>query len=310
MGIGVMLLEFLSPIMQELSYLMPGEVFPEFFRLEMLQRSLLAAIIVSIVAGYLGSFLLVRNLALIGDGLAHVSFGGVAVGIVLGATSPLNYALVASVTASILIYELQSRSILSGDASIAIFLTGMLAFGLVYLRYSGVGITIEVESYLWGDLLLTSSSDLDTIAFFCILSYVFLIIMQPVLLATAVDPLSSHVQGMPVRQIGLLFSVITAIVVVTMVQVVGTLLVTALLVTPAATAQLFSGSFKACLFWSQVFALASVFLGLYFSAELDTGSGAMIALVAAILFAIVGAIIVLKNSISSPLRGSKQAGET
>ena len=178
MGIGVMLLEFLSPIMQELSYLMPGEVFPEFFRIEMFQRSLLAAVIVSIVAGYLGSFLLVRNLALIGDGLAHVSFGGVAVGIVLGATSPLEYAMVASVTSAILIYELQSRNILSGDASIAIFLTGMLAFGLVYLRYSGVGITIEVESYLWGDLLLTSSNDLDIIAFFCILSYVFLIILQ------------------------------------------------------------------------------------------------------------------------------------
>ena len=72
-----------------------------------------------------------------------------------------------------------------------------------------------------------------------------------------------------------------------MVQVVGTLLVTALLVTPAATAQLFSRSFRACLFWSQVFGLASVFLGLYFSAELNTGSGAMIALVAAVIFAIV-----------------------
>ena len=134
--------------------------------------------------------------------------------------------------------------------------------------------------------------------------------MQPILLATAVDPLSSHVQGIPVRQIGLLFSVITAIVVVTMVQVVGTLLVTALLVTPAATAQLISRSFRSCLFWSQVFGLASVILGLYFSAELDTGSGAMIALVAAILFAIVGATVALKSTISSLSRESKQAGDT
>ena len=208
---------------------MPGEVFPMFFTLEMFQRSVLAAIIVSIVAGYLGSFLLARNLALIGEGLAHVSFGGVAVGIVVGATSPLEYALVASVTSAILIYELQSRDILAGDASIAIFLTGMLAFGLVLLRYYGVGITIEVESYLWGDLLLTSSSDLDMIAFYCIISYLLLIILQPVLLATAVDPLSSHVQGIPVRQIGLLFSVITAVVAVTMVQVVGALLVLSLI---------------------------------------------------------------------------------
>ena len=72
-----------------------------------------------------------------------------------------------------------------------------------------------------------------------------------------------------------------------MVQVVGTLLVTALLVTPAATAQLVGRSFRSCLAWTQFFGLSSVFLGLYFSAELDTGSGAMIALVAAIIFSIV-----------------------
>tara|TARA_B100001564_G_C20247642_1_gene493453 strand:- start:272 stop:550 length:279 start_codon:yes stop_codon:yes gene_type:complete len=72
-----------------------------------------------------------------------------------------------------------------------------------------------------------------------------------------------------------------------MVQVVGTLLVTALLVTPAATAQLVGRSFRSCLIWTQIFGLSAVFLGLYFSAELDTGSGAMIALVAAVIFAIV-----------------------
>ena len=287
MGIGTMILEIIAPLMESIAPMMPGVTFPKFFTLEMFQRSLLAAVMVAIVAGFLGSFLLIRNLALIGDGLAHVSFGGVAIGIVLGATSPLWYALVFSVTASILIFELQSREILTGDASIAIFLTGMLAFGLVVLRYSGVGITVEVESYLWGSLLLTSSQDLDLIASISIVSFVLLVIIRPVLLATTVDPLAAQVQGIPVRTIGQLFSVITAAVAVSMVQVVGTLLVTALLVTPAATAQLVGRSFRSCLIWTQIFGLSAVFLGLYFSAELDTGSGAMIALVAAVIFAIV-----------------------
>ena len=287
MGIGTMILEIIAPLMESIAPMMPGVTFPKFFTLEMFQRSLLAAVMVAIVAGFLGSFLLIRNLALIGDGLAHVSFGGVAIGIVLGATSPLWYALVFSVTASILIFELQSREILTGDASIAIFLTGMLAFGLVVLRYSGVGITIEVESYLWGSLLLTSSQDLDLISSISIVSFVLLVIIRPVLLATTVDPLAAQVQGIPVRSIGQLFSVITAAVAVSMVQVVGTLLVTALLVTPAATAQLVGRSFRSCLIWTQIFGLSAVFLGLYFSAELDTGSGAMIALVAAVIFAIV-----------------------
>lgn len=287
MGIGTMILEIIAPLMESIAPMMPGVTFPKFFTLEMFQRSLLAAVMVAIVAGFLGSFLLIRNLALIGDGLAHVSFGGVAIGIVLGATSPLWYALVFSVTASILIFELQSREILTGDASIAIFLTGMLAFGLVVLRYSGVGITVEVESYLWGSLLLTSSQSLDLIASISIVSFVLLVIIRPVLLATTVDPLAAQVQGIPVRTIGQLFSVITAAVAVSMVQVVGTLLVTALLVTPAATAQLVGRSFRSCLIWTQIFGLSAVFLGLYFSAELDTGSGAMIALVSAVIFAIV-----------------------
>jgi zinc transport system permease protein len=253
----------------------------------MFQRALLAAIMVTVVAGLLGIFLLIQNLALIGDGLAHVSFGGVAVGVVLGATSPLWYALVFSITASILIHELQSREILTGDASIAIFLTGMLALGLVILRVSGGGITTEIHSYLFGNLLLIDEASLDMIALICIISIVFLASIRSTLLACTIDPMAARIQGLPVRGIGLLFSIITAAVVVSMVQVVGTLLVTALLVTPAATAQLIGRSFRSCLIWTQVFGLSSVFVGLYLSSELNAGSGSMIALVSAVVFAVV-----------------------
>ena len=300
MGIGTIILEIAAPLLESLGPLMPGDVFPYFFTMEMFQRALLAAVIVTIVSGFLGTFLLIRNLSLIGDGLAHVSFGGVAVGIVLGATSPLWYALVFSVTAAILIYEMQSREMLTGDASIAIFLTGMLALGLVILRISGGGITTDIEGYLFGNLLLIDEQDLDLISSICIISIAILAFIHPGLLATTVDPLSAQVQGIPVRAIGLLFSIITAAVVVSMVQVGGTLLVTALLVTPAATAQLVGRSFRSCLILTQVFGLSAVILGLYFSAELDTGSGSMIALVAATIFSIVAVSqVILKTVVQS-----------
>ncbi|MCH1524444.1 MAG: metal ABC transporter permease [Candidatus Thalassarchaeaceae archaeon] len=298
MGLGGVLMDIFSPLMEFIAPVMPGEVFPFFFTMELFQRALLAAIMVTIVAGFLGTFLLIRNLALIGDGLAHVSFGGVAVGIVLGATSPLWYALIFSITAAILIHEMQSREILTGDASIAIFLTGMLALGLVTLRIWGGGITSDIHGYLFGNLLLIDEADLDMISFICVVSLVLLILIRSGLLATTVDPLSARVQGLPVRGIGLLFSVITAAVVVSMVQVVGTLLVTALLVTPAATAQLVGRSFRSCLLWTQVFGLSSVLLGLYFSAEYSSGSGSMIALIAAIIFASVAILqIIIRNFI-------------
>ena len=287
MVLGKELMYILTPLLEAIAPFIPGEVFPYFFTMEMFQRALISAVLVTIVAGLLGTFLLIRNLALIGDGLAHVSFGGVAIGVVLGATSPLYYALVFSVFASIMIYELQSREILTGDASIAIFLTGMLAFGLVALRIGGGGITTDIEGYLFGNLLLIDESDLEMIAYICLFSILILFKISSGLLATTVDPLSAAVQGIPVRAIGLLFSVITAAVVVGMVQVVGALLVTSLLVTPAATAQLVGRSFRSCMIWTQIFGLSSVMLGLFFSSELETGSGSMIALVAAIIFSVV-----------------------
>jgi zinc transport system permease protein len=287
MVLGKELMYILTPLLEAIAPFIPGEVFPYFFTMEMFQRALISAVLVTIVAGLLGTFLLIRNLALIGDGLAHVSFGGVAIGVILGATSPLYYALVFSVFASIMIYELQSREILTGDASIAIFLTGMLAFGLVALRIGGGGITTDIEGYLFGNLLLIDESDLDMIAYICLFSIIILFKISSGLLATTVDPLSAAVQGIPVRGIGLLFSVITAAVVVSMVQVVGALLVTSLLVTPAATAQLVGRSFRSCMIWTQIFGLSSVMLGLYFSSELETGSGSMIALVAATIFSVV-----------------------
>ena len=249
---------------------------------------LVASVLVTVVAGFLGSFLLLRNLSLIGDGLAHVSFGGICVGLVLGSSSPLWFALLFSTIAAILIFEMQRAEILTGDASIAIFLTGMLAFGLVVLRLYGGGVTIDVEGYLFGSVLLIDEQDLDLIIFISLFSLTSIFILQNALLATTIDPIAAKVQGIPARGIGLFFSVTTAAVVVSMVQVVGTLLVTALLVTPAATAQLMGKSFRSCLIWTQFFGLTSVFLGLYLSSEMGTGSGSMIAVVAAAIFGLMG----------------------
>ncbi len=287
MAISEPLVEFLGFFLEPLAPFMPGHTFPAFFELEMFHRALIAAFLVTIVAGFYGSFLLMRNLALMGDGLAHVSFGGVAIGIVLGAAAPLWYALVFSIIAAIMIHELQERDLLTGDASIAIFLTGMLALGLVVLRIWGGGVTSDIEGYLFGNLLLIDYNDLDLILIVCVLSLGSLFVLHDALLATTIDAVAARVQGLPVRWIGLWFSVTIAAIVVSMVQVIGTLLVTALLVTPAATAQLIGKSYRSCIIWTQIFGLSSVILGIYFSSELETGSGSMIALVSAIIFAFV-----------------------
>ena len=282
--IGEIVLKLFIPILEILAPVIPGKIFPYFFTMEMLQRSLVAALLVTFVSGFLGVFLLIRNLALIGDGLAHVSFGGVALSIAFGIGVELHVALLLSVVSAIIIYEFQAREILSGDASIGIFLTGMLALGLVSLRVWGGGVQNDIEGYLFGNILLVSKDSFNLICIVSILTIIFFLVSHKILLITSVDPLVAQVQGIPVRTTGLIFSVVTAATVVSMVQVMGALLVTALLVTPSATSQLVSTSHRSSFIWSQIFGFSSVLLGIYYSAEVETGSGSMIALVSAIIF--------------------------
>ena len=287
MVVGDFVIEVLGPVLESLEPIVPGEWFPLYFIRPYLQRPLIAAVFVAMVAGFLGSFLLIRNLALIGDGLAHVSFGAIAIGLVVGIVDPLVWAFVLCVISAILIDFLQVKKWLTGDTAIAIFLTGMLGLGVVVTRIYGGGSLISVEGYLWGNLNLIDSDSFEFIMIACIISYLSLAIFYHSLLLISIDPIAARIQGLPVRLIGLYWSILTAAVVVSMVQFVGVLLVTALIVTPAATAQLLSRSFFMCVVLSQVLRVVTVLLGLYYSAELSTDSGAMIALVSAIMFVVV-----------------------
>ena len=287
MGVGDFIIEVLGPVLESLEPIVPGEWFPLYFIRPYLQRPLIAAVFVSMVAGFLGSFLLIRNLALIGDGLAHVSFGAIAIGLVVGIVDPLIWAFVLCVISAILIDFLQVKKWLTGDTAIDIFLTGMLGLGVVVTRLYGGGSLISVEGYLWGNLILIDSDSFEFIMIACIISYLSLAIFYHSLLLISIDPIAAKIQGLPVRFIGLYWSILTAAVVVSMVQFVGVLLVTALIVTPAAIAQLLSRSFFMCVVLSQVLGVVTVLLGLYYSAELSTDSGAMIALVSAIMFVVV-----------------------
>ena len=297
MGLGVRFHELVAPFMEDIAPYLPGETFPFFFTVAMFQRALLAALIITIVSGVLGSFLLIRNMALIGDGIAHVSFGGVAVALVIGTAFTLEVAAIFAVVAAVLIFELQDRGILNGDTAIAIIMTGTLALGLVLLRLYGGGITPVVEGFLYGNLLFIDDQSLDFIFIIGLVALASMLVMYNGLLATAVDPVAARVQGIPVKAIGLAFSVLTALVVVSMVKILGALLVTALLVSPAATGQQVGKSFRSCVLWAQLFGLLSVTMGIYYSAELGTGSGAMIALVAALMFAVVASIRMFVNGV-------------
>ena len=280
--------------------IIPGKFFPYFFTWEIFQRALIASLIVSMIAGLLGTFLMVRNLSLIGDGLAHVSFGAYAIGIALGGIAPFWYALGFTIFASVAIEYLSAKKILTGDASIAIFLTGMLGLGMVVLRREGGASYADIESYLFGDLLLIDETSFNFILLVAILTLISISFLYQSLLAISIDPIAARVQGIPVSLISIYFATLVGLVVLSMVQIVGVLLVTAILITPSATAQLIGKSFRSCILYSQLFGILIVILGLYFSAEESTGSGSTIALVAAIVFLVVASFKIVLKVIIQP----------
>ena len=192
---GDKVLELFDPILREIHPIVPGDIFPAYFLLEYFQRPLIASIVVAMVAAFLGTFLLIRNLALLGDGIAHVSFGGIAIGLAFGGIGPLWYALVFSTFAAIVIDQLQTRNLISGDASIAIFLTGTLGLGLVILRVYGGAPQSTVDSYLWGSLNLIDRDSFDFVLKISILGYVSLVVLYQMLLSISIDPISARVQG-------------------------------------------------------------------------------------------------------------------
>ena len=260
---GDFIIHQLGPILKELGDYMPGEIFPSYFLLEYFHRPLLASFIVAIVAGFLGTFLLIRNLALIGDGLGHVSFGAIAIGLVFGGIGPLWYALIISIIAAIAIDLLQTYGIITGDTAIAIFLTGMLGLGLV-MRIWGGAANSTVDGYLYGDMLMVDAQSFNIISTVGIIGYLSILVLYHSLLSISIDPIAAKVQGLPVRKISLYFSVITASIVVSMVQIVGVLLVTALIVAPAATAQLIGKSFRSCAILAQIIGVITIIIGLIY----------------------------------------------
>ena len=287
MVVGELLLDLLGPMLESIAPHLPGEWFPRFFSRSYLQRSLIAALVVSMVAGFLGSFLLIRNLALVGDGLAHVSYGAIGIFIVIGIIDPLDGAYVVCVIAAILIGLAQRYGWLTGDTAIAIISTGMLGLGLVLFKLYGGTSLVTIDTYLWADLITMSDELYRRIVFISVICYLGLLLLYRSLLAICIDPVAARIQGIPVEVISLCWSILVGLVVVSMVQIVGALLVTALLVTPAAMAQITSRSFFSAVVLSQIYGILTILLGLYYSAELGTGTGSMIALVSAVLFIIV-----------------------
>lgn len=249
---------------------------------DFLFRALLGGLGVALVAGPFGSFVVWRRLAYFGDTLSHSALLGIALGFLLQINLTLGIIAICQLLAILLFFG-QRQKQLASDTLLGIFSHGALSLGLVVLAFME-NVRIDLLAYLFGDILAIGPADLAWIFIGGGLALAGLLRLWRPLLAITVHEDLARVEGVPVDRINLAFLGLMALTVAVMMKVVGLLLVTALLIIPAATARRFAGNPEIMAVLASLIGCLAVTAGLYGSYRWDTPTGPSIVVAACLLF--------------------------
>ncbi|MEQ9144187.1 MAG: iron chelate uptake ABC transporter family permease subunit [Parvibaculaceae bacterium] len=250
---------------------------------EFFVRALLGGIGVALIAGPLGCFVVWRRMAYFGDALAHSALLGVALGLMLS-IEPVLGVLAAGIVLAVAFTLLQRQQRFAADTVLGLLAHSALALGLVALGLME-NLRVDLLGYLFGDVLALSWSDVATIYGGAALVLLALLFIWRRLLAVTVEPELAQADGIDPLLVRLAFSLLLAIVVAMAMQVVGVLLITALLIIPAAAARRFASTPEQMAVLAAGAGMLSVALGLGGSLSFDTASGPSIVVAAMVLFA-------------------------
>ncbi len=244
---------------------------------EFMQRALLAALIVGLVAPAIGVYLVQRRLALLGDGMGHVALTGVGLAFLTGA-APVPMALAVAVLGAIGIEVLRARSRSAGDVILALVFYGGIAGGVLLTYIAGNRAASSLNQYLFGAITTVSGTDLLWLAAAAIAVLAALAVFGREMFAVSFDAEVAHTQGIPTRFVSTLITVLAAVTVVIGMRTVGLLLVSAIMIVPIAAAQQVSTSFRrTALLGAAIGGLCAVG-GVILSYYVDAPSGATIVL--------------------------------
>lgn len=250
---------------------------------EFLWRAGLAGLGLAVIAGPLGSFVVWRRLAFFGDALAHSALLGLALGFMLQIEPALAIAVLCAAFALVLT-GLLSRAKLPPDTLLSIAAFTTLSLGLIALAFVET-LRIDLISYLFGDILSVTRGDVMLVWGGALLALAVLIAIWRPLLAASVDEDLARVEGVDTGRVRLAFVLLLALVVALAMKIVGVLLVTALLVIPAAAARRFAQGPEAMAVYASLIGAVAVVGGLFASLKFDTPSGPSVVVAAALIFA-------------------------
>lgn len=251
---------------------------------DFLWRALLAGLGVATLAGPLGSFVVWRRMAYFGDTLSHSALLGVALGLLLGMDPNIGVILVSTTLAVLLVLSQQSGW-LANDTLLGIFSHSTLSLGLVALAFMQ-GVRLDLLGYLFGDILAVTVGDLYWVYVGGALVLLILALIWRPLLALTVHEELARAEGQPVQLTRLLFMILIALVIAVAMKIVGILLITSLLIIPAASARRFARNPEQMAVVAVLFGWLSVGLGLWGSLQWDSPTGPSVVVAAATLFAL------------------------
>lgn len=258
-----------------------------------MQRALIAGSLIACACSVLGLFLVLRRLSLIGDGLSHVAFGSVALSMLLQAHALL-VTIPVVLLASAGIFRLTKKTHLYGDAAIGIISSCGIAGGVLIASMAG-GFNIDLFSYLFGNILAVSGPEVVISCILCgiVLGTVALFFRD--LFAITFDEETARTSGVRTEAITTLLVLLTGLTVVLAMKVVGIMLISALLIVPAAAALQVARSFQSSILLSALFGVLSVITGIVLSFFLNLPAGATIVIVNLCVFALAASIRLLKR---------------
>jgi zinc transport system permease protein len=260
--------------------------FTDIIHYAFLQRALLAGTLIAVLCSVLGVFLVLRRLSLIGDGLSHVTFGSVALALLLGFQSVYTSlaAIPCVLIAAIGILKIAEKARIYGDAAIGIVSSLGIAFGILLASLAG-GFNVDLFSYLFGNILSISRAELLVTASLFVVVLLTVTFLYNELFAVTFDEELAETSGVRVKRINAVLVLLTALTVVLAMKVVGIMLISALLILPAVSALQLARGFKTAIFLSACLGVLSVVGGIFVSFFLDFPTGATIIIISFLLFA-------------------------
>ena len=247
-----------------------------------MDRALVGGVLVGTICAVIGTYVVLRGLAFIGDALAHAAFPGVVIAYMLKANIYLGAAIFTVATA-LGIGFISRRARTSYDTTIGILFAGAFALGILLMSRMP-GYTADLFSFLFGNILGISTTDLLVVGILAAVVLAAVWLCYKELLLLAFDPVVAAAMGYPVEALNYLLLALIAVTIVVSIQAVGIVLVVALLVTPSATAYLLTERFFRMMVFGVCVSILAIVLGLYLSFYLNVASGAAIVLVSTCLF--------------------------